>query len=225
MDGKAKAGPAGRAHSSGVRSIRGTLQTVQTMSIPFNYWDLGHQDRGAVVRVTLAGNAANVRILDSSNYSAFKNGRRARFHGGLVKRSPVEIPIPRSGHWYVVIDYGGRAGRGRAGIEVLSPPLREFRGRSGPLGSIADAVDDLHGEGFGPLYDVSISHATENKDELVQPLAGGLRQRDLDVWYDEFELRLGSSLRQGLIVGSRTAGSASWCSRKRSWRRSGRTTS
>lgn len=191
-------GPGALERSQGIRA---TLQTVPTMPIPFNYWDLGHQDRGAVVRVTLAGNAANVRLLDSSNYSAFKNGRRARFHGGLVRRSPVEIPIPRSGHWYVVIDYGGRAGRGRAGVDVLPPSLPEFRGRSGPLGSIADAVDDLHGEGIDPRYDVFISHATEDKEELVRPLAEALRQRDLDVWYDEFELQLGSSLRQGIDRG------------------------
>ncbi len=172
------------------------------MSIPFNYWDLGQQKRGAVVRVTLSGNAANVRLLDSSNYSAFKNGRQVRFYGGLVKRSPVDIPVPRNGHWYVVVDFGGRAGRGRAGVEVLPPPLPEFRGaRGGPLGSIADAVEDLHGDDFQPSYDVFISHATEDKDDLVRPLADALRQRGLDVWYDEFELRLGASLRQGIDRG------------------------
>lgn len=172
------------------------------MSIPFNYWDLGQLKRGALVRVALSGNAANVRLLDSSNYNAFKNGRRAHFYGGLVKRSPVEIPVPRTGHWYLVVDYGGRAGKGRAGVEVLPPPLPEFRGaRTGPLGSIADAVDDLHGHDFQPEYDVFISHATEDKDELVRPLADALRERDLQVWYDEFELRLGSSLRQSIDRG------------------------
>jgi hypothetical protein len=55
---------------------------------------------------------------------------------------------------------------------VLPPPLREFRGaRSGPLGSIADAVEEVHGEDIEPAYDVFISHATEDKDDLVRPLA------------------------------------------------------
>lgn len=182
--------------------VRRLPHTVSTVPLPFNYWDLGQQKRGAVVRVTLSGNAANVRLLDSSNYRAFKAGRNARGIGGLVKRSPVDIEIPRSGHWYVVIDYGGRPGRGRAGVEVLPPPLREFHGaRSGPLGSIADAIDEVHGEDFQPAYDVFISHATEDKGDLVRPLAEALRERGLDVWYDEFELRLGASLRQGIDRG------------------------
>ena len=172
------------------------------MPIPFNYWDLGQQKRGAVVRVTLSGNAANVRLFDSSNYRAFKSGRNARGIGGLVRQSPVDIPIPRSAHWYLVIDYGGRAGRGRAGVEVLPPPLAEFRGaRSGPLGAIADAVEEVHDEDFQPPYDVFISHAIEDKEDLVRPLAEALRDRGLDVWYDEFELKLGASLRESIDRG------------------------
>lgn len=194
----------GRALVSGRRAsscVRTPPHTVG-VPIPFNYWDLGQQKRGAVVRVTLSGNAANVRLLDGSNYRAFKAGRNARGIGGLVKRSPVDIQIPRSGHWYVVVDYGGRPGRGRAGVEVLPPPLPEFRGaRGGPLGSIADAIEEVHGEGFQPAYDVFISHATEDKDELVRPLAEALRKRGLGVWYDEFELKLGASLRQGIDRG------------------------
>lgn len=78
-------------------------------------------------------------------------------------------------------------------MEVLPPPLREFRGaRSGPFGSIADAVEEVHGDDFQPAYDVFISHATEDKDDLVRPLAEALRERGLDVWYDEFELKVGA---------------------------------
>lgn len=172
------------------------------MSIPFNYWDLRHQKAGALVRVTLTGSEANVRLLDSSNYHAFKNGRDVRGIGGLVRRSPVDIEIPRTGHWYLVVDYGGRMGQGTAGVEVLPPPLPEFRGtRSGPLGVIADAVEESHGRGAVPSYDVFISHATEDKDDLVRPLAAALGERGLAVWYDEFELRLGASLRQGIDRG------------------------
>jgi hypothetical protein len=172
------------------------------VTFPFNYWDIGQQKRGAVVRVTLSGNAANVRLFDSSNYQAFKSGRNARGIGGQVRRSPVDIEIPRTGRWYVVVDYGGHPGRGKAGVEVLPPPLPEFRGaRSGPLGSIADAVEQVHGDDFNPSYDVFISHATEDKDDLVRPLAGALRELGMDVWYDEFELRIGASLRQGIDRG------------------------
>jgi len=52
-------------------------------------------------------------------------------------------------------------------------------------------------------YDVFISHSSEDKDELVRPLAEELKKLGLKVWYDEFELKMGDSLRrkidQGLI--------------------------
>jgi len=44
-------------------------------------------------------------------------------------------------------------------------------------------------------YDVFISHASEDKDIVVRPLAHALADRGLDVWYDEFEMRIGDSLR------------------------------
>jgi hypothetical protein len=65
--------------------------------VNFTVHDLKQQKRGATAVVTLRGSAANVRLMDSSNYSAFKAGRRHHYVGGLAKRSPVRLPIPRSG--------------------------------------------------------------------------------------------------------------------------------
>jgi TIR domain len=50
-------------------------------------------------------------------------------------------------------------------------------------------------------YDVFISHASEDKDSIVRPLAHALRDGGLNVWYDEFELRIGDSLRQKIDAG------------------------
>lgn len=50
-------------------------------------------------------------------------------------------------------------------------------------------------------YDVFISHASEDKDDLVRPLAIALQDEGLNVWYDEFELRIGDSLRQKIDKG------------------------
>jgi hypothetical protein len=82
----------------------------------FNYWDIGRQSAGTIVQVTLSGNSANVRLFDNTNYNAFKSGRSASFYGGHATRSPVRLQVPTSGHWYVVVDYGGLPGRGRAGV-------------------------------------------------------------------------------------------------------------
>lgn len=51
------------------------------------------------------------------------------------------------------------------------------------------------------LYDVFISHASEDKEELVRPLAEELRRRSVEVWYDEFTLTAGSSLRRAIHAG------------------------
>src|SRR5437667_9784792 len=50
-------------------------------------------------------------------------------------------------------------------------------------------------------YDVFISHATADKDEVVRPLANSLLSEGLRVWYDEFELQIGQSLRQTIDLG------------------------
>ena len=51
------------------------------------------------------------------------------------------------------------------------------------------------------LHDVFICHASEDKDEFVRPLAEALRSHHLEVWYDEFALDIGDSLRQAIDRG------------------------
>ena len=50
-------------------------------------------------------------------------------------------------------------------------------------------------------YDVFISHATEDKDAFVRPLAEILRNAGLNVWYDEFTLSIGDSLSESVNRG------------------------
>ena len=51
------------------------------------------------------------------------------------------------------------------------------------------------------LHDVFICHASEDKDEFVRPLAESLRAHHLEVWYDEFALDVGDSLREAIDRG------------------------
>lgn len=51
------------------------------------------------------------------------------------------------------------------------------------------------------LYDVFISHASEDKEAFVRPLAERLRDAHIEVWYDEFSLRVGDSLRRSIDRG------------------------
>jgi hypothetical protein len=51
------------------------------------------------------------------------------------------------------------------------------------------------------VYDVFISHASEDKVELVRSLAEALHAHGISVWYDEFELKVGDSLRRSIDKG------------------------
>ncbi len=171
----------------------------------FQYYDLGQCSRGDIVEVTLSGNAANVRLLDSSNFSSYKRGDRHTYHGGLAKQSPVRLGIPHSGHWYVTIDFQGLSGSVRTSVRMLPNPLPEIR--EAPLASIPSLVRPPTGDVPPDAtpdtkhFDVFISHASEDKDAVVRPLAQALRAGGLDVWYDEFELRIGDSLRRKIDSG------------------------
>lgn len=171
----------------------------------YQVYDLGQLKGGEIVEVTLKGNAANVKLMDSSNFSSYKSGRRHNYYGGHVTRSPYKVAVPRSGRWYVTIDLGGYSGKVNSSISVL--PGRLPSANQPNLSSVPSLVQDREIPGdFGeePIirkFDVFISHASEDKDEVVRPLAHALQGKNLRVWYDEFELKIGDSLRQKIDKG------------------------
>ena len=91
------------------------------------------------------------------------------------------------------------------------------------LGSSEYNSNDYASDGIDETkeYDVFISHASEDKDNVARPLAHALEKNGLVVWYDEFEMRIGDSLRRkidkgivnsnfGIIVISRDFISKGW---------------
>lgn len=54
-------------------------------------------------------------------------------------------------------------------------------------------------------WDVFISHATEDKEEFVMPLANKLKEYGVNVWIDKFTLKLGDSLSKSIDEGLREA--------------------
>ena len=55
------------------------------------------------------------------------------------------------------------------------------------------------------IYDFFISHASEDKDGFVRGLAEALQAKGMRVWYDEFTLNVGDSLRRRIDQGLRDA--------------------
>lgn len=175
----------------------------------FTHYDIGYQSRGTVVEVSLSGSAANVRLLDGANFQSYRAGRRHTYYGGLIRRSPARLVVPQSGRWNVTVDLQGLRGQTRSSIRVIPQealsPLPEYSPR--PLAQLVrppahdTSGDTADGNEVAPDFDVFISHATEDKDEVVRPLANALVGEGLRVWYDEFELRLGDSLRRKIDAG------------------------
>ena len=165
----------------------------------FTKYDLGNLDKGRIVEITLKGNAANVQLLDSTNLSNYVNGRRYSYIGGLAKRSPVRLATTHSGHWYVTVDFRGLSGRVKTSVRVLPTALPEINQR--PLSSIPSLIQENADDEREREYDVFISHASEDKDAVVRPLANALKDRGIVVWYDEFEMKIGDSLRRKIDKG------------------------
>lgn len=69
----------------------------------------------------------------------------------------------------------------------------------------AEAFRPIAPAGESEAYDAFISHASEDKEDFVRDLAERARAAGLRIWYDEFALRWGDSLRQKIDEGLRTS--------------------
>ena len=69
----------------------------------YGTFPLNFQRSGAIVTVSLKGVESDVMLLDSTNLQAFERGAQYRYFGGHYKRSPVQLRVPTSGTWTVVI--------------------------------------------------------------------------------------------------------------------------
>jgi len=83
----------------------------------FLHWeiDAGPSDS---VEVTL-DHAANVQLMDESNFSAYKSGSTYHYAGGYITKSPFRIAPPHQGRWHLVVDLGGAPGTVKASARVL----------------------------------------------------------------------------------------------------------
>ena len=75
-------------------------------------------ETGDAILVTLSGNAAKVMVMSDTDLRSYQSQGRFNYFGGYFKQSPAIIRPP-AGHWNVVIDLGGRAGRVSASVRVV----------------------------------------------------------------------------------------------------------
>lgn len=170
--------------------------------MPFTQYHWNRLDKGVTVVVTLT-KAANVRLMDSSNFNSYKNGRAHRYQGGLVKTSPFRITVPNSGSWYLTVDLMGlKASNVRSSVAIEPPALPVAKTSSvQSLTGIRHERPPVVPDDNGETWDVFISHASEDKNSVAEPLAIALREHGLKVWLDKTELRIGDSLRRKIDYG------------------------
>ncbi|HEV7586445.1 MAG TPA: DUF1883 domain-containing protein [Solirubrobacteraceae bacterium] len=84
----------------------------------FVHYDLGNLRAGQTIEVQL-DLAANVVLLDPTNFNLYRSGQPFSFFGGHVRQSPYRLGVPSDGHWHLAIDLGGRAGTIKTSVRVF----------------------------------------------------------------------------------------------------------
>ena len=184
------------------------INSVATLGVSvagtnFMKYDFNQLEKGSTIVVTLS-TGANVRLMDSSNFNHYRNGRAHRYFGGLAKTTPFRIVVPSSGSWHVTVDLIGlRATTVRSSVRVEPAALPAARSaQNASLSGIrAEAPIRLTPDESGQTWDVFISHASEDKTAIAVPLAIALQELGLRVWIDRGELRIGDSLRRKIDYG------------------------
>lgn len=166
--------------------------------------DLGQLERGDEVVVTLSGDSVNVRLVDPSAYSTYRSRRRHTYYGGHATKSPIRIPVPRTGHWHLVVDRGGYAVSTQVGVRVDRHrnrilPTIDGRRTAANLADVGRNLAEAQALGDTAVtHDVFISHASEDKADVARPLHDLLVERGLTVWLDEMQLKVGAHLRRSI---------------------------
>jgi|LGVF01.1.fsa_nt_gb hypothetical protein len=107
-------------------------------------------------------------------------------------RAGVAIPKTDVGHRQEAI---------RTANNVLNQVLHEFRSSLKNVSALHNATILSSRQRSETKYDAFISHASEDKAVLVRPLVKQLEKNGCKIWYDEFELTVGDSLRCSIDKG------------------------
>ncbi|KQY14729.1 DUF1883 domain-containing protein [Rhizobium sp. Root482] len=100
------------------------------LTFAFTHYDLKQQRGGATIEITLSA-VANVRLMTDQNFALYKQAMKHQFVGGVAKKSPIRLVIPKAGHWHLVIDMEGHHGQSETSIRVIeTAPSPRFQSTS-----------------------------------------------------------------------------------------------
>lgn len=100
------------------------------LTFAFTHYDLKQQRGGATIEITLSA-VANVRLMTDQNFALYKQAMKHQFVGGVAKKSPIRLVIPKAAHWHLVIDMEGHHGQSETSIRMIeTAPSPRFHSTS-----------------------------------------------------------------------------------------------
>ncbi len=125
--------------------------------------------------------------------------KRYRLFGDEDVVLRVRTTDPREPDWWVV---GGSSAMNLYSVKMFPQSDVAYSLHTGLMLRMADRNYNVSTQAPPQIgYDAFISHASEDKERVAKPLSVALTKRGYKVWYDEFELRVGDSLRRSIDRG------------------------
>ena len=103
--------------------------------------------------------------------------------------------------WIETFNLDGAARINAVGHDVVAAVERQMAAHDRPSKPDAARAVERTEQDTAIEWDVFIGHASEDKDDFVRSLAERLRHEGLRVWYDDFTLTVGDSLRRSIDRG------------------------
>lgn len=145
--------------------------------------------------ITLDEAAAEEISAEVRNFCETKSNQSAGTIRHMITSGFAGIEPPKGVFEQLHAEVSGRA------MQVATELHRDLRIRTLESRMDERRLQKAYAAGLGKACDVFICHASEDKDELVRPLAAALEQSGLSVWYDESTLKIGDSLRRAIDGG------------------------
>jgi hypothetical protein len=89
----------------------------------------------------------------------------------------------------------------REGGEIMREFSLELDIKTDKISLPEEVRKKTYGAATGKRWDAFISHASEDKDGFVRPLAEALQKSGLEIWFDETTLKVGDRLRETIDHG------------------------
>jgi len=169
--------------------------------------------RSEVSRLLASHNADRVRLTAELNSPGYLGSTRARYEGKEAALARTDQMINKCQNDLSQIEFmiAGTTNnlyqeqnKLTEALEQMNEKLRQQVVQKTLFDEAQQrrAIEDVRETPVGATeYDVFISHATEDKEEIVRPLADALVNLEVQVWYDEFQLTVGDSLRRSIDAG------------------------